>query len=62
MLSLLSYAISMPGLQIIVRIGNYFSNISIKTYVVGNQKNNLDERVFLNTQNTFLNGWIKKYI
>ena len=35
----------------------YFST---KTYVVGTQKNCLDETVLLSTQNTCLNGWIRK--
>ena len=34
---------------------NYFSYFSTKTYVVGTQKNRLDERVLLSTQNTCLN-------
>ena len=34
---------------------NYFPYFSTKTYVVGTQKNHLDETVFLSTQNTCLN-------
>ena len=34
---------------------NYFSCFSTKTYVVGTQKNRLDETVLLSTQNTCLN-------
>ena len=34
---------------------NYFSYFSTKTYVVGAQKNRLDEKVLLGTQNTCLN-------
>ena len=33
---------------------NYFSYFSTKTYVVGTQKNRLDETVLLSTQNTCL--------
>ena len=33
---------------------NYFSYCSTKTYVVGTQKNRLDETVILRTQNTCL--------
>ena len=32
-------------------INNYFSYLSAKTYVVGTQKNRLDETVHLSTQN-----------
>ena len=39
------------GLQIIV-MENYFSYLSTKTYVVGAQKNLLNETVLLSTQNT----------
>ena len=34
---------------------------SIKPYVVGNQKNHLNEMVLLSTQNKCLNQWIRKY-
>ena len=34
---------------------NHFSYFSTKTYVVGTQKNRLDETVLLSTQNTCLN-------
>ena len=34
---------------------NYFSYFSTKTYVVGTQKNRLDETVLLSTQNMCLN-------
>ena len=34
---------------------NCFSYFSTKTYVVGTQKNRLDETVLLSTQNTCLN-------
>ena len=40
---------------------NDFSYSSTKTYVVGTQKNRLDETVLLSTQNTCLNWWIRKY-
>ena len=42
------------GLQIIVCTGKLFSYFSTKTYVVGTQKNRLDETVLLSTQNTCL--------
>ena len=35
--------------------GNYFLYFSAKTYVVGTQKNHLNETVLLSTQNTCLN-------
>ena len=44
-----------PGLQIRVRTGKSFSYFSTKTYVVGTQKNRLNETVLLSTQNTCLN-------
>ena len=44
-----------PGLQIRVRIRNYFLYFSSKTYVVGTQKNRLNETGLLSTQNTCLN-------
>ena len=34
---------------------NYFSYLPTKTYVVGTQKNRLDETVLLSTQNACLN-------
>ena len=43
------------GLKIIVRIGKLFSLFLIQTYVVGTQKNRLNETVLLSTQNTCLN-------
>ena len=39
---------------------NYFSDFSTKTYVVGTQKDRLDETVLLSTQNTCLNWWVRK--
>ena len=33
-----------------------------KTYVVGTQKNCLDETVALSTQNKCLNRWLRKYL
>ena len=41
-------------LQIRVCIVNYFLDFSSKTYVVGTQKNSLNETVLLSTQNTCL--------
>ena len=44
------------GLQIRVRVfENYVSYISTKTYVVGTQKNRLNETLLFSTQNTCLN-------
>ena len=40
----------------------YFSYFSTKTYVVGTQKNCLNETVLLSTQNIFLNWWVRKYL
>ena len=39
---------------------NYFSYFPIKTYVVGIQKNRLNETVLLSTQNTCFNWWVRK--
>ena len=45
-----------PPLKLQVAIfENYFSYFSTKTYVVGTQKNRLNETVLLSTQNTCLN-------
>ena len=38
---------------------SYFSN---KTYVVGAQKNRLNETVLSSTQNKCQNWWIRKYL
>ena len=46
--------------QIRVRIGKLFLYFSSKTYVVGTQKNRLNETVLLSTQNTCLNYWVRK--
>ena len=43
------------GLQIRVCIGKLFSLFLFKTYVVGTQKNRLNETVLLSAQNTCLN-------
>ena len=37
------------------------SYFSTKTYVVGTQKNRLNETVLLSTQNTCKNWWVRKY-
>ena len=42
-------------------IENVFSYFFIKTYVVGTQKNRLDETVILSTQNKCLNLGIRNY-
>ena len=39
-----------------------FSYLSTKTYVVGTQKNRLNETVLLSTQNTCLNFYLKKKV
>ena len=39
-----------------------FSYFSTKTYVVGTQKNRLNETVLLSTQNICSKLWIKKYL
>ena len=38
---------------------NFFFHLSIKTYVVGAQKNRLNETFLLSNQNTPLNWWIR---
>ena len=43
----------MPGLQIREPIWNLFFLFLNQTYVVGTQKNRLDETVLLSAQNTF---------
>ena len=43
-----------PGAQIRVPNGRLFSYFNTKTYVVGTQKNCLDEMVLLSTQNICL--------
>ena len=47
------YHIRSPGKKVSNR--NYFSYISTKTYVVGTQKNRLDEMVLLRAANIGLN-------
>ena len=54
--------IILAGLQLRERTGKLFSNFSTKTYVVGTQKNRLDETVLLSTQNTCLKMMDKKLI
>ena len=41
---------------------NYFSHFSTKTYVVGTQKNRLNETVLLSTQNICSDCWVRKYL
>ena len=41
-------------------IKNSFCYISTKTYVVGTQKNRLNETVLLSMHNIVLKGWIQK--
>ena len=43
--------------QIRARTGKYFSYFSSKTYVVGTQKNRLNETVLLSTQNKYTNNY-----
>ena len=47
--------VRLTGPQIRERNEKYFSYFSTKTYVVGTQKNRLNETVLLSTQNTCLN-------
>ena len=42
--------------------GKYFSSFSTKTYVVGTQKNRLDETVLLSIQNICQKVWVRKYL
>ena len=49
--------LSISGLQVCGIIKNYFPYLSTKTYVVGTQKNHLNEMVLLNTQNICLDVW-----
>ena len=46
---------SNSALQIRVRLGKLFIHFSSKTYVVGTQKNRINETVLLSKQNTRLN-------
>ena len=41
---------------------NYFLHFSPKAYVVGTQKNHLNETVLLSTQNICLKIWVRKYL
>ena len=41
---------------------NYFLHFSSKTYIMGTQKNRLNETVLLRTQNTCLNWWVRKQL
>ena len=50
----IAYPFNTPGPQIRMR-NRFFSYFLRKTYVVGTQKNRLDETVLLSTQNTCLN-------
>ena len=43
-----------------VKLNNYFPYFSTKAYVVGTQKNHLNEMVLLSTQNICLNLPIRK--
>ena len=55
-ISLLSRAMNVfAGLQIRVCIGKLFFLFLIQTYFVSTQKNRLNEKVLLSTQNTCLN-------
>ena len=48
------------GLQIRVRIWNQFFYFLSKTYLLGTQKNRLNETVLLSTQNTCMNKQVRK--
>ena len=39
-----------------------FLNQNIQMYVVGTQKNHLNETVLLSTQNISFNWWVRKYL
>ena len=41
---------------------NFFPYFSTKTYVMGTQKNRLNETVLLSTQTICLNCWVRKYL
>ena len=50
-----------PGLHMCTNVlENQFAYSSTKTYVVGAQKNRLNETALLSTQNTCLNKWERK--
>ena len=55
--SLLIWTYERPGLR-----NNLFLYFSTKTYVVGTQKNPLNEMVLLCTHNIRLNGRVRKYL
>ena len=55
---ILMYMILSETWECILKI--YFLYFSSKTYVVGTQKNSLNETVLFSTQNTCLNWWVRK--
>ena len=57
-----SSPIHISGLQIRVHIGKLFLYFLFKTYVVGTQKNRLNETDFLSAQNTYLNLFVRIYL
>ena len=50
------------GLKLRERTKNQFSYFSTKSYVVGTQKNRLNETVLLSTQNICLNWWVRNFL
>ena len=57
--AIICFTIVVSGLEYQCIIKKKFC-FSTKTYVVGTQKNSLNEMVLLSTQNTCLNWWIRK--
>ena len=53
--------LTLSGLKLRVRTIKYFSYFKTKTYVVGTQKNRLNETVLLSTQNICYNLWVRGY-
>ena len=51
---------TVAGPQVRARNWKYFFNFPTETYVLGTQKNCLNEMVLLSAQNTCLNWWIRK--
>ena len=52
---------NIPGLQIRVCIGKFFSLFLIQNMLWVLKKNRLNETVLLSTQNTCFNWWVRKY-
>ena len=52
--------VEISGFQTRVRIGKLFLYFSCKTYVVGTQKNRLNETILLGTLDICFNKWVRK--